>query len=150
MPAQARQGTTWPTMLLSTVKTAALPLPAAGTGAGWSVKPSKVATEVLARHAHDHSRRQLVVTVLEARGLQPRRGVVVALRCALRWLGGWVAGCWGAAAAGRTGLWSRHGCHTITCFLALFYHASPCRPRHFICFPPVLQCQRAAQPGGDP
>ena len=57
-------------------------LPTTLAGAGWAVKPSKVATEVLARHAHDHNRRHLVATVLEARGLTPRRGVVVALRCA--------------------------------------------------------------------
>lgn len=44
------------------------------------MQSSKVAAEVLARHAHDHNRRHLVVTVLEARGLAPRRGVVVALR----------------------------------------------------------------------
>ena len=46
---------------------------------GWAIEPSKVATEVLARHAHDHNRRHLSVTVLEARGLVPRRGVVMAL-----------------------------------------------------------------------
>ena len=56
-------------------------------GAGWAIKPSKVATEVLARHAHDHNRRHLLVTVLEARGLTPRRGVVVALRCVKGWRG---------------------------------------------------------------
>jgi hypothetical protein len=42
-------------------------------------QPSKVAAEVLARHSLDHNKRHLVVTVLEARGLNPRRGVVVAL-----------------------------------------------------------------------
>lgn len=41
--------------------------------------PSSVAAEVLARHAEEAGRRHLVVTVLEARGLVPRRGVVVAL-----------------------------------------------------------------------
>jgi len=51
------------------------------------VQSSKVAAEVLARHAHDHNRRHLVATVLEARGLAPRRGVVVALRWAR--LSGW-------------------------------------------------------------
>jgi hypothetical protein len=51
----------------------------ASSGAGWSLRQSPVATEVLARHAHDHNRRHLRVTVLEARGLHPRRGVVVAL-----------------------------------------------------------------------
>ena len=34
---------------------------------------------MLARHAHDHNKRNLAVTVLEARGLNPRKGVVVAL-----------------------------------------------------------------------
>ena len=58
------------------------PPPPLFAGAGWAIKPSKVATEVLARHAHDHNRRHLVATVLEAKGLTPRRGVVVALRCA--------------------------------------------------------------------
>ena len=38
---------------------------------------------MLARHAHDHNRRHLAVTVLQAKGLAPRRGVVVALR----WVG---------------------------------------------------------------
>eukprot|EP00887_Chlorella_sp_A99_P007742 scaffold20.g7742.t1 len=49
------------------------------SGVGWAIEPSKVATEVLARHAHDHNRRHLLVSVLEARGLAPRRGVVMAL-----------------------------------------------------------------------
>lgn len=34
---------------------------------------------MLARHAHDYNKRNLAVTVLEARGLNPRKGVVVAL-----------------------------------------------------------------------
>ncbi len=72
-----------------------LSLPA---GAGWAVKPSKVATEVLARHAHDHNRRHLVVTVLQAKGLTPRRGVVVALR-------------WGGnRGGGGPALWVHCGC----------------------------------------
>ena len=55
------------------------PPPSPMPGAGWAVKPSRVAAEVLARHAHGHNRRHLAVTVLEARGLTPRRGVVMAL-----------------------------------------------------------------------
>lgn len=51
----------------------------ASPASAWAGKPSPVATEVLARHAHDHNRRHLVVTVLEAKGLSPRKGVVVAL-----------------------------------------------------------------------
>ena len=69
-------------------------------GAGWAIKPSKVATEVLARHAHDHNRRHLLVTVLEARGLTPRRGVVVALR----WEGGG-----GGRGGGEMGDGARYG-----------------------------------------
>ena len=53
--------------------------PAPGAGPSWAVQPSRVAREVLERHAHNHNRRHLAVTVLEARGLNPRRGVVVAL-----------------------------------------------------------------------
>jgi hypothetical protein len=41
--------------------------------------PSESSIAVLNRHAHDHRQRHLVVTVLEARGLSPRSGVVVAL-----------------------------------------------------------------------
>ena len=41
--------------------------------------PSESSVTVLNRHAHDHRQRHLVVTVLEARGLNPRSGVVVAL-----------------------------------------------------------------------
>lgn len=41
--------------------------------------PSESSIAVLNRHAHDHRQRHLVVTVLEARGLNPRSGVVVAL-----------------------------------------------------------------------
>ena len=41
--------------------------------------PSRIGAEVLARHAEEAGQRHLVVTVLEARGLSPRRGVVVAL-----------------------------------------------------------------------
>ena len=41
--------------------------------------PSKSSIAVLNRHAQDHRQRHLVVTVLEARGLNPRSGVVVAL-----------------------------------------------------------------------
>lgn len=48
-------------------------------GLALMVQPSKVAAEVLNRHSLEHNRRHLVVTVLEARGLNPRRGVVVAL-----------------------------------------------------------------------
>ncbi len=52
----------------------------AGIGGITSInQPSKVAAEVLARHSLDHNKRHLNVTVLEARGLNPRRGVVVAL-----------------------------------------------------------------------
>lgn len=49
------------------------------SGVASIIQPSKVAAEVLARHSLDHNKRHLVVTVLEARGLNPRRGVVVAL-----------------------------------------------------------------------
>ena len=48
-------------------------------GIGPIAHPSKIAAEVLARHSMEHNRRHLVVTVLEARGVNPRRGVVVAL-----------------------------------------------------------------------
>lgn len=41
--------------------------------------PSQSSIAVLNRHAQDHRQRHLVVTILEARGLNPRSGVVVAL-----------------------------------------------------------------------
>lgn len=41
--------------------------------------PSEKSIDVLNRHSQDHKQRHLVVTVLEARGLNPRSGVVVAL-----------------------------------------------------------------------
>ena len=41
--------------------------------------PSESSIAVMNRHAHNHRQRHLVVTVLEARGLNPRSGVVVAL-----------------------------------------------------------------------
>lgn len=44
-----------------------------------AVQPSQVAAEVLTRHSNHHNKKHLAVTVLEARGLNPRRGVVVAL-----------------------------------------------------------------------
>ncbi|KAL6785838.1 hypothetical protein ACKKBG_A00370 [Auxenochlorella protothecoides x Auxenochlorella symbiontica] len=48
-------------------------------GDEWVVRPSSVTARVLAKHAHDVSRRTLTVAVIEARGLEPRRGVVMAL-----------------------------------------------------------------------
>lgn len=54
-------------------------LESAAPASAWAGRPSPVATEVLARHAHDHNRRHLSVSVLEAKGLNPRQGVVVAL-----------------------------------------------------------------------
>lgn len=41
--------------------------------------PSQSSIAVLNRHAQDHRQRHLVVTILEARGFNPRSGVVVAL-----------------------------------------------------------------------
>jgi len=46
---------------------------------GLAFPVSRTSTQVLARHSQDHRQRHLIVTVLEARGLNPRRGVVVAL-----------------------------------------------------------------------
>lgn len=49
------------------------------TNSGMMFPVSRTGMQVLARHTQDHNKRHLVVTVLEARGLNPRRGVVVAL-----------------------------------------------------------------------
>lgn len=50
-----------------------------GPGDEWIVQPSSVTAQVLLKHAHDVARRTLVIGVMEARGLEPRRGVVMAL-----------------------------------------------------------------------
>ena len=106
-------------------------------GAGWAIKPSKVATEVLARHAHDHNRRHLLVTVLEARGLTPRRGVVVALR--------WEGGGGGAGEWGRWGTELDMARQLLPDLAASFCLCPPTHRLLPILTIKFLQCQRAAQ-----